>query len=139
MRAIASPLLLFVVLTSCSLSLPLQSDWRQRAWAGSEPCSSTEELAVACTDAMHVVRTELTCSAAAGTLTVTVLDPAGVQRNHQVVHRGEQELALCWPAQAGTWRLQITALDFAGAYDVTLAATSRPIDVRVDLVSDTLR
>lgn len=124
---------LLCCLAACSATLYQQSDWSRLAWAGTEPCSAAKELTVACTPGMQTVGTELTCRATAGTLTIVLCDPTGIERHHEVLGGGEQHATLSWPAREGTWRLQVTAEQFAGSYDLTLAGTSRPIDVQVEL------
>lgn len=128
--------LLLVPLAACSMSVHMNSNWSQCSWLGTEPSSEHRTMTIACPAAATRMHTNLRADGSAGELTLHLIDPAGVERHHQVVRAGHCEVQQDWPVQEGTWALRIEPADFVGSYSVELSASDDPIDLRVEIAGD---
>lgn len=122
-----------LLLVGCATSV--HHDWTTYAYAGAEPHSETHELVVECGGAATTVYARLKCDTEAGDLDLRLVDPSGVERHVESV-RGNRTATLRWPAQAGIWRLQMTAKDVVGSWSAEFAATNLPIEISVGVSID---
>lgn len=136
-RTLAAPIVL--ALGACSASIHLHSDWAEASWLGTEPTTESRTLTIACAPAATAVHATLRTDGTDGSLTLRVVDPAGVERLRQVVERGRSSVEQTLPAQIGTWTLQLDAAAWSGSWSVALEANDTPIEVHVEVAADTPR
>lgn len=123
-------------LGACSATLHLHSNWSTWSSFSSEPSTETKTLTIECAPEATTVLAKLRTDASGGTLTLRLVDPAGVERLRQVVERGRADLEQNLPAQVGTWSLRVDTEDLSGSWSVELSANDEPIQVHVEIAGD---